>query len=266
MKLNIIEETAYCGEITLLEESMNYNSDKLYFKAKLQERDAKNNNGRSYPEETLTTIERQLAPKANERKLIGEMDHPSPQSDDIQARMKRSSTISIQDSCVLYSKLEYDGRFIIAECETLTNRHGMDLYRLLKDKVSIGFSLRAFGESQKTPSGIIIPPTNLKALTFDVVSNPSHSNAVIYEFLNESTNPLDIAQYLSDTRQDTTEMILESSTIGGGCGMQAVDDNGNVYTSCVGDACIKGTLEESINFLVDIASKNNTIKQFRLKI
>jgi len=266
MTLNIIEETAYIGSIDLIEESMGYVSDKVRFKAKLQERDAKNNNGRIYPEDTLLAIVDQLAPKATERKLLGEMDHPSPQSPDVQARMKRSSTISIQDSCILYTKIDYDGRFITADCETLTNSKGRELYNLLKDKVSIGFSLRAFGESKKTPSGIIIPPLNLKALTFDVVSNPSHSNAVIYEFINENTNPLDIAQYLSDTRKDITEMILESTEINGSCGMQAVDDEGTIYTSCVGDACLRGTIEESINFLTDIASKKSTIKKFSLKI
>jgi hypothetical protein len=243
------------------------NPHKLFFRAKLQEKDVKNNNGRMYPEETLRVIVGQLAPKASERKLIGELDHPSPQSNNPETRMKRSSTISIQNSCVLFNKIEFNGQFIIADCETLTNSKGMDLYKLLKDRISIGFSLRAFGSSQQTDNGIIIPPEGLKALTYDVVSNPSHSNSVIYEFINESTNPLDIARYLSNTKENLTEMILESSTLsGGGCELQTRDDKGNIYTSCVGDACIKGTIEESIDFLIDIASRSNNIKKFSLKI
>jgi hypothetical protein len=264
MDFNIIHESAYVSmDVELLEESTFGGEQKIKFKAKLQEEGVTNNNGRAYTDEVLQVIVNQLAPKASERKLLGEMDHPSPQGDTA-AKMKRSSTISLKDSCVLYTKLDYDGKFITAECETLTNSAGMDFYRLLKDKVTIGFSLRAFGASTKSPTGVtMVNPVGLKALTFDVVSNPSHSSAVIYEFINESTDPLALVKELSDHKKDITEIIMESS----GNGYAQFDLDGEQVCACsIDGSCIEGTIEESINYLIDLSLTKNTIKSFSFKI
>ena len=264
MDFNIIHESAYVSmDVQLLEESTFGGEQRIKFKAKLQEEGVTNNNGRAYTDEVLQTIVNQLAPKASERKLLGELDHPSPQGGTA-AKMKRSSTISLKDSCVLYTKLEYDGKFITAECETLTNRSGMDFYRLLKDKVTIGFSLRAFGGSTKSPTGVtMVSPVGLKALTFDVVSNPSHSSAVIYEFINESTDPLMLVKELKDHKNEITEIIMESS----GNGYAQFNLDGEEVCACsIDGSCIEGTIEESIDYLIDLSLSKNTIKSFSFKI
>lgn len=257
----IIYESAYAStEITLLEESTFGGEQKIKFKAKLQEVNIINNNGRSYTDEVLRIIVSQLAPKASERKLLGEMDHPTPQGDDA-AKMKRSSTIRIQDSCVLFTKIEYDGKFILAECETLTNDKGINLYKLLKDKVTIGFSLRAFGSSTKSPTGVVlVSPIGLKALTFDVVSNPSHSNAIIYEFLTESEDYLALAKELKSTNQ--LEVLLEESDNG----YKAMTLDGECACGIDG-ICIAGIMEESIEYLIDLSiNQSNKIKKFNFKL
>lgn len=264
MDFNIIHESAYISaDVQLLEESSFNGDQRIKFKAKLQEEGVTNNNGRSYSDEVLRAIVSQLAPKASERKLLGEMDHPTPQGDTA-AKMKRSSTISLKDACVLYTKLDYDGKFITAECETLTNRAGMDFYRLLKDKVTIGFSLRAFGSSTKSPTGVtMVSPIGLKALTFDVVSNPSHSSAVIYEFINESTDPLALVKELKAHKGEITEIIMESTENG----MAQFNLDGEQVCACsIDGSCIAGTIEESIDYLIDRALTKNTIKKFSFKI
>jgi len=275
INLSVINEKAFINNrIELLEESISILGEmpRIRFKAKLQEANVVNNNGRSYSPEALSVIVSQLGPKATERKLIGEMDHPSPQGDQA-AKLKRSSTISLKESCVLFTKLEFDGQFIVAECETLTNTAGMDLYRLLKDKVSFGFSLRAFGSSVKGPGGVIqISPVGLKALTFDVVSNPSHSNAVIYEFIEEGTNINDILKMAQDLTSyvhsdSVQEMILESTSFSDN--MKAFDNTGNMMTSCVcsiDGTCVKGTIEESVDFLLDMALSESKYKRFDFKL
>ncbi len=262
--INIIEEAAYESiGIQLFEESTFNNVQKIKFRAKLQEKDVTNNNRRSYSEETLREIVRQLAPKASERKLLGEFDHPSPQGDTA-ARMKRSSTISLQNACVLFTKLEFDGQFIIADCETLTNDHGINLYKLLKDRVSIGFSLRAFGSSTTSPMGItMVNAQGLKALTFDVVSNPSHSNAVIYEFIDESTNIMDIAQGLIGNKQNVTEILMESD----GNGYKQLNLDGEQVCACdINGSCVQGTIQESVDFLLDNILSKNDIKRFSFQL
>jgi len=263
MNFNIISESAYFPQVELLEESTYGQEQKIKFKAKLQERDVVNNNKRSYSDLTLRTIVEQLAPKASERKLLGEMDHPSPQGDTA-AKMKRSSTISLQDSCILYPHIEYDGKFITATCETLTNSKGIDLYRLLKDKVTFGFSLRAFGSSTVNAAGVtIVNPEGLKALTFDVVSNPSHANAVIYEFLNESTDPYQLVKELKNHKQSITEIILESE----GSNLTAFNLDGEQVCACdISGSCVQGTIEESIDYLIELSLQKNSIRKFSFAI
>ena len=264
MNFNVINETAYSSvSVELLEESTFGGEQRIKFKAKLQERDVTNNNGRSYSDEVLRLIVEQLAPKASERKLVGELDHPSPQGDTA-AKMKRSSTISLKDACVIFTSLEYDGKFIIATCETLTNGSGMNLYRLLKDKVTIGFSLRAFGSSTKSPTGVtMVSPMGLKALTFDVVSNPSHSSAVIYEFITESTDPLMLVNELKEYKNDVIEIITESTE---DSMIQTTLDGEQVCACTLDGSCVAGTIEESIDFLINRSLEKNTIKSFAFKI
>lgn len=253
MNLSFISEAATMPiSLELLEES-NFNADglkKIRARAKLQERDVKNNNGRMYDESALKAIESQLAPKATERLLVGELDHPSPQSSDLETRLKRSSTISLKESCVLYTELRYDGRFIVTDFETLTNDPGINLYRLLKDKVGIGFSLRAFGSGVLMRDGTTLVTGNgLKALTYDVVSNPSHSNAVITEFISESTNILGVYNTLNKMICDISaqkQLLQESSN-----GINLLSDNGDQLV-CFKGTCIKGTLEETTVFLRDM--------------
>lgn len=263
MEFDIIYESAFANPVELLEESTFGGEQRLKFKAKLQERDVTNNNGRSYSDEVLRLIVSQLAPKASERKLVGELDHPTPQGDTA-AKMKRSSTISLKDACVLFTKLEYDGKFIIATCETLTSASGMNLYRLLKDKVTIGFSLRAFGSSTKSPTGVtMISPIGLKALTFDVVSNPSHSSAVIYEFITESTNPLDLVSDLTDYQEEVVEVITESTDDY----FKQYNKQGEEVCACELDgSCVAGVITESIDYLIDRSLTKNTIKRFNFSI
>jgi hypothetical protein len=271
--LSIINESAFVGgKVELLEEGTTYLGElpRIRFKAKLQEANVVNNNGRSYTPEVLSIIVQQLASKANERKLVGELDHPCPEGD-ANSNLKRSSTISLANSCVLFTKLEFDGKFIVAECETLTNDAGMNLYRLLKDKVSIGFSLRAFGSSTKSPTGVtMISPVGLKALTFDVVSNPSHSSAVIYEFIEENTSFSSIVK-LAKTLKDFNssdlvhEVILESSFFGDE--VKPYDVQGNPYQGCVcslDGTCVQGTIEESVDFLLGLAMSKSNYKKFNL--
>jgi len=267
MKFNIIHEEGYTvtpSDIQIIEESTFGLDPKIKFKCKLQERDVVNNNNRTYTGPVLSEIVNQLRPKATSRKLIGELDHPSPQGGDA-ARLKRSSTIALQDSCILYSDIEYDGQFIVATAETLTNSKGMDLYRLLKDKVTIGFSLRAFGGSTVGPTGIVsVNLDGLKALTFDVVSNPSHDNAVIYEFLNESTDPLILIKELQSHKKEIVEIITESSDIQS---MVQFNLDGNQVCSCeIDGSCVEGTIEESVDYLINIALTKNSIKNFNFRL
>ena len=200
--------------ISVLEEStIGIGVSRIKFKAILQERDVINNNKRTYSEQILKLIVAQLGPKATERKLLAELDHPISDSTDKFTQLKRTATISLKEACVAITKLEYDGRYIVAICETLTTPAGMIVYSLLKDKVVFGFSLRALGSVQNNPNGTItVMEDGFKAITFDVVSNPSHSNAVITEIINENEDYTQVIKSLKNMRDSMNEVSLNEST------------------------------------------------------
>jgi len=61
------------------------------------------------------------------------------------------------------------------------------LYNLItKDKVDIGFSLRALGAVETLQDGTIMVKDPIRPITYDVVSNPSHTTAKVLEFLPET--------------------------------------------------------------------------------
>lgn len=271
----------------LEESSIGFGISKIKMKVVLQERDVVNNNRRSYDEQILQLIVAQLSPKATERKLLAELDHPIQQVDNDQEKLKRTATVSLKNACLLFTKLEYDGKYIVAECETLTTDSGKILYSLIKDKVVFGFSLRALGTTKVLPNGTIkVLPDGFKAITFDVVSNPSHSNAVVTEFINESdisvaintlkdirgsVNSINLNQnYMQVLTENATPELLENSYFIGNSvkyidrniGPEAVQvlleseqlgqDDSSKY--CYDNTCLSN-IEEAIQYLSNMASK-----------
>jgi len=267
--INLIMESAHITDIQIIEESIIPGQlNKLKFKAVLQEANHVNNNKRFYGEEALMEVVRQLQPKARARKLMGEMDHPQPQGDNA-AKVKRSSTILMQNVCVLFTDIQFIGGQIVATCETLTNRMGMDFYALLKDGVVIGFSLRAFGQTKPRPDGTIeVVAQGLKALTFDAVVNPSHDNAIIIEFLNESTDIMALINEMNDYKSDI-ENIEESSLIEESCSLissinpEATQNDKQAF--CINGLCMRAPLEESIDYLMGMAI-DSSVKKISISI
>ena len=257
----IISEAAFApsyGKVEILEESLvPGGTSKLIFRAILQEAEVVNNNKRVYPAETLMAVVQQLRVKAQERKLLGELDHPQPQGDN-KAKLKRSSTILLGNVCVLFRKLDFIDGKIIAECETLSNAAGMDLYNLLKDNAVIGFSLRAFGETRERGSGIVeVLANGLKALTFDVVANPSHDTAVITEFLTEGSGMTEkelmselveeMSSFKLGMSREKSSMVLEEAQALFKDIKPKIKENDQI---CINGICMRGPIEETVDYLI----------------
>jgi hypothetical protein len=268
----IIYESAYASDVELIEESVTPSGQyKMVFRAKLQEADVTNNNRRVYPAETLQQVYIQLKDKARARKLVGELDHPQPQGDQA-SKIKRSSTISLERSCILIRELEWDGTAIYGVCETLSNRSGLDAYGLLKDNVTVGFSLRAFGETRKRPDGITeVLANGIKALTYDMVANPSHDSSVIIDFISESEDINALVQGLQNeiieesalaanrVNQESNKTLLEESAL------TAQLSENLAEPICLGNICSIAPLEEAIEYIIDNIVSNNTIPKVTVK-
>jgi len=100
---------------------------------------------------------------------------------------KRATVVEIKNCGAVCRKIGIHNGQIIGEMETLSGFKGPDLANLItKDKVNIGFSLRALGGVEPLQDGTLQVKTPIMPITYDVVSNPSHTNARIMEFLPES--------------------------------------------------------------------------------
>jgi len=180
--------------------------NKVVFKTRLQTAEEVNQNSRYYKRDILQEIVSLLQPKAESRSLFQEVDHPfTPSSDPFLAK-KRAITVQLKNCGSLIRKIYMDGNDVYGEIETLSGFKGPDLARLLLyDKAQIGFSVRMFGRvvNQNGRNYVERP---IKPITYDVVTNPSHQNATILEFL-----PEDVSNLQSLTNQESS-LIEEACT------------------------------------------------------
>ena len=100
---------------------------------------------------------------------------------------RRAGIIELKNCGAVCRNIQMNDRFIVGEIETLSGFRGPDLANIIEnDKVDLGFSLRALGGVKKLDSGVLEVQSNIFPITYDIVSNPSHENAKIMEFLPET--------------------------------------------------------------------------------
>lgn len=160
---------------------------KVIFEARLQTLGEVNQNRRYYSVPIGESIVEQLTPKAVSRNLLMEVDHPIPDSTDPNVMKRRASIVEISNCGALIRNIKKRDNEIIGEIETLSGFKGPDLAKLIVDDgVDIGFSLRALGGLDIRSDGIAEVTLPMRAITYDVVSAPSHATAKKLEFLPES--------------------------------------------------------------------------------
>ncbi len=176
------------NQIEILENVTSSNGiKKAIFKARLQTLEEQNQNKRFYSKNIGDEIVEILQPKARGRSLFQEIDHPSLQTDDANASRRRAVTVELKNCGTLIRDIYREGNDIIGEIETLSGFMGPDMYNLvMHDKADIGFSLRMFGKVEMNEStGMAMVSKPIRPITYDTVTNPSHSTARIMEFLPE---------------------------------------------------------------------------------
>jgi hypothetical protein len=177
-------------DIEILEEtSLGDNKHKIAARTIFHESEMKNRNNRYYTSAICESIVSQLSPKAIGRSLLMEIDHPLFISNDPETLKRRASIIEINNCGALIREIGFKNKQIYGIFETLSGFRGPDLYNLIaKDKVDIGFSLRALGAVETLQDGTIMVKDPIRPITYDIVSNPSYINARVLEFLPESAN------------------------------------------------------------------------------
>ena len=160
----LIRDIFSFGEISLLSEGKA--GGPLRFKGIFSEAERPNGNKRVYTRNLLEREVKKLQGQIGDRRLLGELDHPS---DEI---------VHLGNVSHVITKLSLQGNHVMGEGEVLNTPAGKVLSELLKAGVKLGISSRGTGSVDLDESGShYLVGENYNMITFDMVSEPSSQDA-----------------------------------------------------------------------------------------
>ena len=133
----------------------------------IQRAEAENQNGRIYPKEILMReIKKYQEGPINERRALGELDHPE------------SSVINLQNVSHNIKEVRVDGNDVHGVVEILSTPAGNVLKELFRNGITVGISSRGMGSVKENMSeGTVEVQDDFELLCFDFVSTPSTHGA-----------------------------------------------------------------------------------------
>ena len=155
-----------------INESMKDNDGRLVVKGTLQRAEAKNQNGRVYPRETLMReAEKYSSVQIKERRALGELDHPD------------SSVVNLNNVSHNILEMHWDGDDLNGTVEVLGTPAGNILKELFKSGIKLGISSRGLGSVKEIreddgQDSVEVQP-DFELIAFDFVSNPSTHGAFL---------------------------------------------------------------------------------------
>ena len=152
---------------------------------KLQEAEVRNGNGRIYPLKTLSREIETYSKLVNEKRALGELDHPD------------SSVINLQNCSHMVTEVWMDGPAVMGKIKVLGTPSGNILRELVNGGVQVGISSRGLGSVQED-NGSTMVQDDFQLICFDIVSDPSTPGA----FMN-----------LSENKQPTSKIFTKADRI-----------------------------------------------------
>ena len=203
-------------EMAILQEAKDVqviSSGKVRFKAKLQLMDEYSYNGKKYLRQPMMQGVQKKERLLKQNGFLGEMDHP------MDPTMMRLVNVLYKEASHLFKEIYTEGNTIWGVMENTSTKVGMDLYALIvKDKIPVGFSLRAMGDIRDTNQGIEVFD-NIDITTWDCVSTPSYSSCILQEVLTSrqhlesymmNNDVANLEDYVHGDTSFRREMVLES--------------------------------------------------------
>jgi hypothetical protein len=176
------------GATELLEtSSVGYRMPKARIKTVLQTLNEVNKNKRVYPKYILEKSLNEIRPIIKSRSLLGELDHPLVTGND-EADSYRHFVVLYEKASHIFEDIYIENNVVYGIVETSLTDPGFKMAGLIMDKVPVGFSLRAIGESKVRPDGVTEVSNPFNIITYDCVSNPSHAKARMVEVVSENFN------------------------------------------------------------------------------
>ena len=159
-----------------INESMQKNG-KLIVSGVLQRAEAKNQNGRVYPRDTLVREAKKYAEtQIKERRALGELDHPD------------SSVVNLNNASHNIIEMHWNNDDLLGTVEVLGTPSGNILKELFKSGIKLGISSRGLGsvkEINEDEGETVEVQPDFELIAFDFVSNPSTHGAFMSP-MNES--------------------------------------------------------------------------------
>jgi len=175
----LIEYFSFTPSPRTLQEAKLSPSKNLVVTGVVQRAEAKNQNGRVYPKETLEReVEKYLAGPIAENRALGELDHPD------------SSIINLKNVCHNIKKLWWEGNDLMGDIEILPTPSGNILKELFLNNITVGISSRGMGSVKPLGEGTVEVQDDFELLCWDFVSTPSTQGAFVRPVgLTEGVNP-----------------------------------------------------------------------------
>lgn len=143
----------------------------IKIKGILQRANAKNQNGRVYPKETLMRESKKYDSEfIKQRRALGELDHPE------------STVVNLKNVSHNIIEMHWEGDDLMGTIEVLSTPSGNIIRELMKNGIRLGVSSRGVGSVNNVSEGTVEVDTDFSLICFDIVSNPSTQGA----FLNEN--------------------------------------------------------------------------------
>ena len=173
----LVEYTTFEVTPQQINESLNKNGGRLIVSGVLQRAEAKNQNGRVYPKETLMREAEKYADEfIREKRALGELDHPD------------SSVVNLNNVSHNVLDMDWKGNDLVGTVEVLGTPSGNILKELFKSGIRLGISSRGMGSVKEVFSegeGTLQVQPDFELIAFDFVSNPSTHGAFLAP-VNES--------------------------------------------------------------------------------
>lgn len=163
----------------------------------------KNNNGRVYPRAIYEEAYSEIVPKIQSGSLLGECDHPLNYDE-----VRLSNVSHVIKEC----SIGRDG-VVSGVVEVLDTPSGKIIQSLIEAGVPIGISSRGLGDTKRTLDGDEV--TKFKLITFDLVAEPSFSEAVLSETqrrdLEESLKEIESGFPLRESRYTAGDSTVKAT-------------------------------------------------------
>lgn len=147
--------------------------------------DEKNNNGRIYSKPLLEREVVRIGEAMKERRLLGELDHPSHDS------------VKLSNVSHLITNLSFKNNELLGECELLNTPAGKVAQALVEGGVKVGISSRGMGTLSEQADGSKHVNEDFKLVTFDLVADPSTRGA--FPGVSESNQSNLVEEIVKDT-------------------------------------------------------------------